>query len=193
MSAGGGASPSPCCPVVFFGSASVRAGAASATRRRFGRRPIESAASLSPGAAAVLSCAPPPEPQCSCPLRARLNGWLVLGRPWGVRPTGVGAGGTVVPRGRSGLAGSLPRVEFELGAPGLGALRLCLFSILGSYPPSRRRRAVSGSSDRLSTAVPTSRRPLGAPACVVFAGGALVSTAPARSNKTLLGKPRCWL
>ena len=177
MSAGGGASPSPCCPVVFFGSASVCAGPASATRRRFGRRPVESAASLSPGAASTLSCAPPPGPVCSCPLGARLSGWLRLGRPWGVRPTGVGAGGTVVPRGRSGLAGSLPRVEFELGAPGLGALRLCLFSILGSYPPSRRRRTISESSDRLSTAVQMSRAAFGAPGCFARAGGASVSTA----------------
>ena len=83
----------------------------------------------------------------------------------------------MVPRGRSGLAGSLPRVEFELGAPGLGALRLCLFSILGSYPPSRRRQTISESSDRLSTAVQMSRAAFGAPGCFARAGGARASTA----------------
>ena len=112
-----------------------------------------------------------------CPLGACSSGWPGVGGPWGARPTGVVAGGAVVHWGRAGPAGTLPRVRFELGAPGLGALRLCLFSILGSYPPSRRRQTISESSDRLSTAVQMSRAAFGAPGCFARAGGASVSTA----------------
>ena len=95
----------------------------------------------------------------------------------GARPTGVGAGGAVVLWGRSGLAGSLPRREFELGATAPGALREGLLFILAGCRPSRRRRTVSEPSDRLSTAVRMSRLAFGAPGCGGHAGGACPSTA----------------
>ena len=64
-----------------------------------------------------------------------MSGWLGFGGPWGVRPSGVGVGGAVVLRGRPGLAGSLPRGEFELGAPGPGAVRECLHLVSESLTP----------------------------------------------------------
>ena len=109
--------------------------------QRFGRRSARSA-SPSSEAAAILACAPPPGPLGCCPLGVCLNGWSGIGRPWGVRPSGVGAGGAVVHPGRSGPAGSLSRRKFELGATAPGAVREALFSILAAYSPSRRRRSV---------------------------------------------------
>ena len=140
---------------------------------------------LSPSATASLPCAPAPGPPGGCPLGARLAGWWGFGRPWGVRPSGVGAGGAVVHPGRSGPAGSLSRRKFELGATAPGAVREALFSILAAYSPSRRRRSASESSGRLSTAVRMSRLGprRGAPARVVSAGGAVVSTALRRPTQ----------
>ena len=124
-----------------------------------------------------LASAPPPGSLGSCPLGACLSGWPGVGGPWGARPTGVGAGGAVVLWGRSGLTGSLPRREFELGATAPGALREGLLFILAGCRPSRRRRSVSESSGRLSTAVRMSRLAFGAPGCGGHAGGACPSTA----------------